>query len=49
MLSNQGLGIILIHFVHAITFFSKKLSPTMQEKSMHVRELFVIIKTIGKS
>ena len=46
--SGSGIGAILSQNSHPIAFFSKKLSPRMQQNSAYVRELYAITEAVAK-
>lgn len=46
--SGVGIGAILSQDNHPIAYFSKKLSSSMQRKSIYIRELFVVIEAVSK-
>ena len=45
---GSGIGVVLSQDKHPITYFSKKLSPTMQKKFTYIREFFTITEAIVK-
>ncbi|KAJ0095754.1 hypothetical protein Patl1_15585 [Pistacia atlantica] len=43
-----GIGVVLMQNHHPITFYSRKLSKTMQGKSTYIREMFAITSAMAK-
>ncbi|KAJ0013666.1 hypothetical protein Pint_20106 [Pistacia integerrima] len=46
--SSIGIGAVLMQNHHPITFYSRKLSKTMQGKSTYIREMFAITSIVAK-
>lgn len=46
--SGVGIGVVLMKNHHPIAFFSRKLSKTMQEKSIYIQKMFSITSTLAK-
>ncbi|XP_072071840.1 uncharacterized protein [Arachis hypogaea] len=46
--SGSGIGAILAQGKHPIAYFSKKLSPSMQQQSAYTREFYAITEAIAK-
>ena len=46
--SSIGIGAILSQKQHPIAYFSKKLSPRMQNQSAYAREMYVIKEALAK-
>ncbi|KAA0051159.1 Transposon Tf2-6 polyprotein [Cucumis melo var. makuwa] len=46
--SGSGLGAVLSQNGHPIAFFSQKLSPRAQSKSIYERELMVVVLSVQK-
>jgi len=46
--SGSGIGAVLKQVNHPIAYFSKKLSPLMQQKSAYIREFYAITEAIAK-
>lgn len=46
--SGVAIGAILSHNNHPIAYFSKKISPRMQNQSAYVSELFVVTEAVTK-
>ncbi|XP_072086978.1 uncharacterized protein [Arachis hypogaea] len=46
--SGSGIGAVLAQGKYPITYFSKKLSPNMQQQSAYTREFYAITEAIAK-
>ena len=46
--SNFGIGAVLMQDEQPISYFSKKLSPRMQQASTYVREMYAITEAVKK-
>ena len=46
--SNIAVGAVWSQFGHPVAYFSKKLSPQMQQASAYVHEMYAITETIRK-
>jgi len=45
---GSGIGVVLKQVNHQIAYFSKKLSPLVQQKSAYIREFYAITEAIAK-